>query len=336
MRQPGWRSGVLTFANHPATHLAPGNRAAVDLDAARAARSLCVGRFRRVFLRARSTTASRRSTPQAFLDILVERLRRCAASPSARPFASDTNAPAMPRSCASISSERGVDVRRAWSRSCTTAASASRARESARSSQRASWRRPTDAPGGTGYEIRGPSNSARGAGTRWASRPLTFAFRRSSCRRTASIRPSRATTAATTRRSSRSAPIRSSAGSDRTVEAWLRDFQQIDLRPRARPARAALGARTAAFRRRRRTRRADAARSGQRSDIRPMGSLLAPPSGGSRSVRPRRRAATAAARPSRPAKAGRPSSAVPPRIGPSRRSMARTFRSLRCAASRST
>ena len=25
MRKPGWRSGVLTFANHPATHLRPGN-----------------------------------------------------------------------------------------------------------------------------------------------------------------------------------------------------------------------------------------------------------------------------------------------------------------------
>ena len=34
LRKPGWRAGVLTFANHPATHLRPGTRTPNDLHAA--------------------------------------------------------------------------------------------------------------------------------------------------------------------------------------------------------------------------------------------------------------------------------------------------------------
>src|SRR5689334_15904488 len=73
MRRPGWRSGVLTFSNHPATHLRPGTEPPLlctpqeRLDLFGAA-----GFDECFFVRFDDTIAT--LEPQAFLEVLVERL----------------------------------------------------------------------------------------------------------------------------------------------------------------------------------------------------------------------------------------------------------------------
>ena len=51
LRKPGWRSGVLTFANHPAAHLRPGTEPAAALHAAGASRAVRSCRLRGMLLR---------------------------------------------------------------------------------------------------------------------------------------------------------------------------------------------------------------------------------------------------------------------------------------------
>jgi riboflavin kinase/FMN adenylyltransferase len=73
LRKPGWRSGVLTFANHPATHLRPGTEPPLLCTPeerlslfARAGYEECF------FVRFDDSIAT--LSPEAFLAILVERL----------------------------------------------------------------------------------------------------------------------------------------------------------------------------------------------------------------------------------------------------------------------
>ncbi len=73
LRRPGWRSGVLTFSNHPATHLRPGTEPALISTPEERLALLASARFEECFF---VTFDDRIATlrPEEFLDLLVERL----------------------------------------------------------------------------------------------------------------------------------------------------------------------------------------------------------------------------------------------------------------------
>jgi len=73
LRRPGWRSGVLTFSNHPATHLRPGTEPSLLCTPQERLDLFAAAGFEECFFikfDERIATLS----PQAFLDILVQRL----------------------------------------------------------------------------------------------------------------------------------------------------------------------------------------------------------------------------------------------------------------------
>ena len=73
MRKPGWRCGVLTFANHPATYLRPGTQPPLLTTAEERIDDFARAGFEECFFvpfDERIATLS----PAAFLDVLVERL----------------------------------------------------------------------------------------------------------------------------------------------------------------------------------------------------------------------------------------------------------------------
>ena len=128
-----------------------------------------------------------------------------------RTSASGTSARAMSIRCAPSLRNATCDSKR--SRTSKRAASASRARAFARSIAQGDLAL-ADHLLGHSYELRGDDRGRlRPRARSRISRRPTCARRKNCYPRTASIRPSRATTAATTRRWSRSAPIRSSTGS---------------------------------------------------------------------------------------------------------------------------
>ncbi|HEY6326021.1 MAG TPA: riboflavin biosynthesis protein RibF [Candidatus Cybelea sp.] len=73
LRRPGWRSGVLTFSNHPATHLRPGTEPPLISTPEERLALLGSAGFEECFF---VTFDDRISTlsPEAFLELLVERL----------------------------------------------------------------------------------------------------------------------------------------------------------------------------------------------------------------------------------------------------------------------
>ena len=161
MRRPGWRSGVLTFSNHPATHLRPGTepplistpQERLDLFAS-AGFDECF--FVRFDDRDRDSRAA--GVPR-YLGRAAARCRRC----RRRDLSLRTQARRRHRAHGRRISRGTARRSSAWSRSRTTA-SASRARAYARWSPRASWRRPTSSLAGTGYEMRGPVEIGDGRG----------------------------------------------------------------------------------------------------------------------------------------------------------------------------
>ncbi len=73
LRRPGWRSGVLTFSNHPATHLHPGTEPPlISTPEERLALLASAGFEECFFARFDDRVATLR--PEEFLDLLVERL----------------------------------------------------------------------------------------------------------------------------------------------------------------------------------------------------------------------------------------------------------------------
>src|SRR5262249_28081603 len=73
MRRPGWRSGVLTFVNHPATHLRPGTEPSLISTPQERLDLFAAAGFDECFF-VRFDDAVATLEPQAFLDILVDRL----------------------------------------------------------------------------------------------------------------------------------------------------------------------------------------------------------------------------------------------------------------------
>ncbi len=73
LRRPSWRSGVLTFSNHPATHLRPANAPALLNTAQERLTLLAAAGFEECLFVPFNDSVARLS-PENFLHILVERL----------------------------------------------------------------------------------------------------------------------------------------------------------------------------------------------------------------------------------------------------------------------
>ncbi len=73
LRKPGWRSGVLTFANHPAAHLRPGSEPALLCTPEERLTLFALAGFEECFF-VTFDDAIATLSPEAFLEILVERL----------------------------------------------------------------------------------------------------------------------------------------------------------------------------------------------------------------------------------------------------------------------
>ena len=73
MRKPGWRSGLLTFANHPASHLRPGTEPSLICTPEERLALFARAGFEECFFITFDEAVATLS-PEAFLEILVDRL----------------------------------------------------------------------------------------------------------------------------------------------------------------------------------------------------------------------------------------------------------------------
>ncbi len=73
MRKPGWRSGLLTFANHPASHLRPGTEPSLICTPEERLALFARAGFEECFFVTFDEAVATLS-PEAFLEILVDRL----------------------------------------------------------------------------------------------------------------------------------------------------------------------------------------------------------------------------------------------------------------------
>ncbi len=222
LRRPGWRSGLLTFANHPATHLRPGSEP--DLLCTPQERLELFGRagFEECFFvqfDERIATLS----PHAFLTLLRERLhvaavvvgstfrfghKRAGDVAVMTEFleAQGASAIAVPPVC-----DGGERI------------SSTRIRALVRGGELVA---ADELLGGTGYELRGPVELGAGRGH-------ALGFPTANLRVPEKLLPKDGVYAATARYDGRDYAALVSIGSNpqfgggtRTVEAWLRDFEQ--------------------------------------------------------------------------------------------------------------
>jgi riboflavin kinase / FMN adenylyltransferase len=220
LRRPGWRSGVLTFANHPATHLRPGTEPPLlCTPQERLARFGDAGFEECFFIRFDDAVATLH--PQEFLDILVRRLNvRGIAVGSTFRFghkrAGDVQMMAEYLRRAGVAfvavppvSENGERI------------SSSRVRALVGQGELAS---ADELLGGIGYEIRGPVEIGAGRGH-------TLDFPTANVRVPPKLLPKDGVYCAVARYDGRDFPALVSIGTNpqfggaqRTIEAWLRDF----------------------------------------------------------------------------------------------------------------
>jgi len=222
LRRPGWRCGLLTFANHPATHLRPGTEP--DLLCTPPERLELFGRagFEECFF-VRFDDAVATLSPNAFLELLLERLNVAAVIVGAtfrfghkragdvgvmRAYLEPRGAAvvAVPPVCAN-----GERI------------SSTRIRTLVRNGDLAE---ANELLGGNGYELRGPVELGAGRGH-------TLGFPTANIRVPEKLLPKDGVYAATARYDGRDYAALVSIGTNpqfdgraRTVEAWLRDFQQ--------------------------------------------------------------------------------------------------------------
>ncbi len=222
LRRPRWRSGLLTFANHPATHLRPGTEP----------RLLCTPQERlELFARAgfeecffiefddRIATLS----PQAFLEILIGRLGVRGVVVGAT-FRFGHRRAGDVRLMGEVLAARGVrlvpvePVTEGGERISSTRIRALVERGELAEADRLL--------GGIGYEIRGPVEIGAGRGH-------SLGFPTANLRIPAKLLPKDGVYSAIARYDGRDYPALVSIGTnpqfgggERTVEAWLRDFAQ--------------------------------------------------------------------------------------------------------------
>jgi riboflavin kinase / FMN adenylyltransferase len=223
LRRPGWRAGVLTFANHPATHLRPGTEP--PLISTPEERLELFGRAgfdECFFIRFDENVAT--LSPAEFLEILTERLNvRAAIVGSTFRFghkrAGDV---ALMRQFFTSGERRVVAVDPICEDNQRI--SSTRIRNLIREGQMYDADRLL---GATGYEIRGRVEIGAGRGH-------ALGFPTANVGVPAKLLPKDGVYTATARYDGRDYPALVSIGTNpqfgegpRTVEAWLRDFHQI-------------------------------------------------------------------------------------------------------------
>jgi riboflavin kinase/FMN adenylyltransferase len=222
LRRPGWRSGLLTFANHPATHLRPG--AEPDLLSTPQERLELFGRagFEECFFVQFDDRIATLS-PDAFLNLLVERLHAAAVIVGST-FRFGHKRAGDVAVMAKFLERRGAAVV-AVPPVCDGGEriSSTRIRALVRSGEMPA---ADELLGGTGYELRGPVEVGAGRGH-------ALGFPTANIRVPEKLLPKAGVYAATARYDGRDHAALVSIGSNpqfggdkQTVEAWLRDFQQ--------------------------------------------------------------------------------------------------------------
>ena len=221
LRKPGWRSGVLTFANHPASHLRPGSepplictpQERLDLFAG-------VGFEECFFIPFDDAVAT--LSPQQFLEILAERLgvRGVVVGTTFRfghKRAGDVDLMREDLTRRGITFVSLAPVAEGGERISST-----RIRELVAQGDLAA---ADLLLGGTGYEIRGSVETGAGRGH-------ALGFPTANVRLPAKLLPKDGVYAAVARYDGRDYPSLVSIGTNphfggnaRTIEAWLRDFQ---------------------------------------------------------------------------------------------------------------
>jgi riboflavin kinase / FMN adenylyltransferase len=222
LRKPGWRSGILTFANHPAVHLRPGTEPALLCTPEERLTLFAQAGFEECFF-VEFDEGIATLSPQAFLEILVDRLgARGVVVGSTFRFghkrAGDVDMMSM------FLAKRGVrlvsvdPVGDGGERISST-----RIRALIRDGDIAQADRFL---GGTGYEIRGAVEVGAGRGH-------ALGFPTANVSPPAKLLPKDGIYSAAARYDGRDYPALVSIGTNpqfgggrRTVEAWLRDFQQ--------------------------------------------------------------------------------------------------------------
>jgi riboflavin kinase/FMN adenylyltransferase len=220
LRRPGWRSGVLTFAAHPAAHLRPGTEPPlISTPQERLCLFGSVGFEECFFVNFDDRVAT--LSPTAFFELLVERLavRAIVVGETFRFGHKRSGDTALLRA---LCAARGVDF------VAVTPVHADGARISSTRIRGAIERGDLETAdrllGGTGYEIRGPVEVGAGRGH-------ALGFPTANVRVPEKLLPSDGVYAATARYDGRDYAALVSIGTNpqfggerRTVEAWLRDF----------------------------------------------------------------------------------------------------------------
>jgi riboflavin kinase/FMN adenylyltransferase len=222
MRRPGWRSGVLTFANHPATHLRPGTEPALLFTPEERLARFAEAGFEECFF-VKFDDAVATLHPRAFLDILVERLnvRGIAVGATFRfghKRAGDVRMMDEYLRQAGVATLAVAPVTDAGERISST-----RIRDLV---ARGKLAKADDLLGGIGYELRGPVEIGAGRGH-------TLDFPTANLRVPAKLLPKDGVYSAIARSDGWDYPALVSIGTNpqfhgntRTIEAWLRDFEQ--------------------------------------------------------------------------------------------------------------
>jgi riboflavin kinase/FMN adenylyltransferase len=220
MRKPGWRSGVLTFSNHPASFLRPGTEPPLLCTPEERAALFAAAGFEECFF---VTFDDRIATlsPQAFLDVLADSLgvravvvgsgfrfghKRAGDATFMKDYLDRRGIAFAPVDNASDDGERISSTRIRRLIACGDLASADRL------------------IGGTGYEIRGVVDLGAGRGHE-------LGFPTANVRPPGKLLPKDGVYSAVARYDGRDRPALVSIGTNpqfggttRTVEAWLRDF----------------------------------------------------------------------------------------------------------------
>lgn len=220
LRRPGWRTGVLTFAQHPAAHLRPGTEPALISTPEERLRLFASAGFEECFF-VPFDDGIATLTPQDFLELLADRLnmralvvgetfrfghKRAGDTALIAAFCEEREMRFVPVPAVTANGERVSSTR---IRSAIAAGDLAEA----------------DALlGGTGYEIRG--SVERGAG-----RGHSLGFPTANVRVPEKLIPKDGIYAATARYDGRDYAALVSIGTNpqfggerRTIEAWLRDF----------------------------------------------------------------------------------------------------------------
>jgi riboflavin kinase / FMN adenylyltransferase len=221
LRRPGWRSGLLTFANHPAAHLRPGTEPGLLCTPQERLELVARAGFEECFFVTFDDAVATLS-PQAFLEILVERLgvRAAVVGTTFRFGHKRAGDVALMTAFLAKRNARVVSVEPV----CESGAriSSTRIRALVREGE---LLQADHLLGGTGYEIRGPVEIGAGRGH-------ALGFPTANVRVPAKLLPKDGVYAALARYDGRDYPALVSIGTNpqfdggsRTVEAWLRDFE---------------------------------------------------------------------------------------------------------------